>query len=328
MIAEVSAIVARGMGVRRAGRWLLRPAAFGVAEGVIGLAGPPDAGKTTLLATFATLRRPHVGALEVLGYDAGDPADLREIRARVGYLPSGGLDWAASMRVREFVSYAAFYKRMEKSATVSILARMELTEVAEWELGRLPADIRLRAGIAAACVHGPELLLLDEPLRDLDDRQAMELSTVMPSLARTVLLTAESPADLTGWCHRVFSLARGRLTELAYRRPYPVLSPPGGRSLSPVARRPHPRRARDRTVSPFSKAPPHGEGPPHAESRPYGQPSPYGEAASLGEAPSFDKVSPFAEAPSFGEARPPREAPPRRQAPPRGGWIMGACAGV
>ena len=88
VIAEHSAIVARGMGVRRGGRWLLRPVTFGVTEGVVGFAGPPGVGKSTLLATFATLRRHNSGVLHILGHDITNTADLRAARARIGYLPT------------------------------------------------------------------------------------------------------------------------------------------------------------------------------------------------------------------------------------------------
>lgn len=227
MIAEVSTIVARGMGVRRGGRWLLRPAAFGLPEGVIGLAGPPGVGKTTLLATFATLRRPHVGALEVLGYDTRNPADLRAVRGQIGYLPTdpGCRDWGANLRVQEFVAYAAYYKRVARSAVPPILERMGISDAAGMDLGMLPEDLRIRAGIAAACVHQPRLVLLDEPLLGLGERHANELIPLLRTLAPTVVVTAESPAELTGWCDRIFTLSRGRLTELLSPGTLPHASP-------------------------------------------------------------------------------------------------------
>src|ERR687887_1695782 len=104
MIVESSAIVARDMGVRRGGRWLLRPATFGIAEGVTGLAGPPGVSKSSLMATFATLRRPHTGALWILGYAAEDPANTRSIRTCIGYLPDN-FSWAESLTVGDFVAY-------------------------------------------------------------------------------------------------------------------------------------------------------------------------------------------------------------------------------
>ncbi|MCW2899656.1 MAG: transporter related protein [Streptosporangiaceae bacterium] len=228
MIADVSTIVARGMGVRRGGRWILRPGVFGVAGGVIGLAGPPGVGKTTLLATFATLRRPHVGALEVLGYDTGDPAELRRARAGLGYLPDD-YAWASGLRVSEFVAYAAYYKRRPTGPVESVLQRFELADVAGTELGMLPRDVRLRAGLAATCVHEPRLVLLDEPLSGLGDK-AMELWPVIRSLAATVVLTAPAADGLMGRCDRVFTLARGRLSEVRVE----ARRPPRRSSAAPV----------------------------------------------------------------------------------------------
>ncbi|WP_240489727.1 ATP-binding cassette domain-containing protein [Actinomadura atramentaria] len=192
--------------------------AFGVAEGVAGLAGQPGSGKTTLLATFATLRRPSTGALRILGHDSGNSAGVRAIRARVGYLP-GRIAFAANMTVGEFVGYAAYYKGMRASAARAALKRLDLADAGRAELSHLPPDVRLRAGLAATCVHEPELVLLDEPLAGLssgrpgDAAAAAELIPLIRSLAPTVVVTAESERLLTGWCDRVLTLARGRLTD-------------------------------------------------------------------------------------------------------------------
>ncbi|WP_235828484.1 ATP-binding cassette domain-containing protein [Actinomadura rubteroloni] len=192
--------------------------AFGVAEGVVGLAGQPGSGKTTLLATFATLRRPSTGALRILGHDAGNSAGLRAIRARVGYLPAR-ISFAANMTAGEFVGYAAYYKGMRAPAARAALKRLDLADAAGTELAHLPPDVRLRAGLAATCVHEPDLVLLDEPLAGLstgrpgDAAAARELIPLLRSLAPTVIVTAEAEDDLGGWCDRVLTLARGRLTD-------------------------------------------------------------------------------------------------------------------
>jgi ABC-type multidrug transport system ATPase subunit len=254
MIADVSTIVARGMGVHRRGRWLLRPADFGIAGGVIGLSGPPGVGKSTLLATFATLRRPYVGALDVLGYDTGNSADLRHLRARIGYLPTE-FRWADGLRVHDFVAYAAYYKHAPIPAVHSILERLDLGDVAAMKLGMLPADVRLRAGIAATCVHDPELVLLDEPLAGVNEQAADELVPLLRSLAPTVLITAPSAGHVVGWCDQVFALARGRLTELAIQ-PRPTVT--GGRGRHhPVSGHVGILAPRDRSLGLMVPAPGH-----------------------------------------------------------------------
>ncbi|MFS2293452.1 MAG: ATP-binding cassette domain-containing protein [Actinomadura sp.] len=205
---------------------------FGVPEGVVGLAGPPGAGKSTLLATFATLRRPDAGALHILGHDVAHAAGVRAARAGVGYLPAR-FSRAEHMTAREFVEYAAYYKRTSASAARSMVRRFDLAEAAGTELGLLPPDVRLRAGLAAACVHEPEVVLLDDPFGELcaaaepwptgaggPGRRALtaamaELVPVLRTLAPTVVVTADATETLTGWCDRLLTLARGRLTEHA-----------------------------------------------------------------------------------------------------------------
>jgi ABC-2 type transport system ATP-binding protein len=212
MIADFSTIVARDMGIRRGGRWILRPTTFGITSGVVGLAGPPCSGRSALLATLATMRRPSVGALELLGHDVTGPAGQRAVRTRLGLLPDR-FGWAAGVTVAEFVAYAAYFKATPRHAVDAILQRFELTDAAELEMDMLPADLRLRAGLAATCVHQPDLVFLDEPLSSIAEPERDELIGLLRGLAPAVVVTAPDPAELTGWCDRVFSIARARLIE-------------------------------------------------------------------------------------------------------------------
>ena len=212
MIADFSTIVARDMGIRRGGRWILRPTTFGITSGVVGLAGPPCSGRSALLETLATLRRPSTGGLELLGHDVTGPAGQRAVRPRLALLPDR-FGWAAGVTVREHVAYAAYFKAPPKDAVEAILERFELSDAAELEMDMLPADLRLRAGLAAICVHRPDLVFLDEPFRGVGEGERDELIGLVRGLASAVVVTATDPAELTAWCDRVFTIARGRLIE-------------------------------------------------------------------------------------------------------------------
>ncbi len=63
------------------------------------------------------------------------------------------------MTANEFVAYAAYYKRTSASAARSMLRRLDLADAAGTELALLPPEVRLRAGLAAACVHEPSVVL-------------------------------------------------------------------------------------------------------------------------------------------------------------------------
>jgi ABC-2 type transport system ATP-binding protein len=226
MIGDFSAIVARGLGIRRGRRWILRPTTFDVTHGVVGLAGPAGLGRSAVLETLATLRRPSAGDLEVLGHDVTRRAGRRAVRARIGLLPAR-FAWVSGLSTRDFVAYASYYKCTPRRAVDAILERFGLSDAAALEMDMLPQDLRLRAGLAATCVHEPELVFLDEPLTGIGDSEREELIPLLRGLAPTVVVTAADPAELTGWCDRGFSMVRGRLIE-SPRVPLPRARVPAG----------------------------------------------------------------------------------------------------
>ncbi|WP_395108985.1 ATP-binding cassette domain-containing protein [Actinomadura sp. SCN-SB] len=232
--------------------------AFGMAEGVIGVAGPPGAGKSTLLATFATLRRPHSGALRILGHDIGTARGLRAARARIGFLP-GRFQWARNMTTEELVTYAAYYKRVRAPAARDIMKRLDVADSSRTELGLLPPDVRLRAGLAAACVHDPELVVLDDPLDELyarrttaDEAALAELIPLIRSLAPTVVVSGAQPEHLAPWCREVHTLARGRLTRYPPRPAPPTALLPSAPRVTSARRTASASRATSAPRAPTS----------------------------------------------------------------------------
>ncbi|WP_460369362.1 ATP-binding cassette domain-containing protein [Actinocorallia lasiicapitis] len=200
---------------------------------MIGIAGPSGSGKSVLLATLATLRRPQTGTVELFGEPVESRKALRRARSRIGFLPSDAR-WSGGSTVHDFVSYAAYYQRQPGETVRQVLASLDLTDVASWQLGELSADLRVRAGLAAACVHSPDLAFLDEPLAGLAPHAVRELVPLLTTIAPTVIVTANDPADLA-WCDQTFTLNAGHLATPAHASAERLVPPAVHRTLPHAA---------------------------------------------------------------------------------------------
>lgn len=182
--------------------------------GVYGLLGPNGAGKTTLLDILSTLRRPVAGGLSLLGHNALRRDELPAIRALTGYLPQS-FGYMANFTVREFVAYGAWLKRLPgrdiPGATDAALGEVGLLDRANDRMGRLSGGMLRRAGIAAALVHRPPVLLLDEPTVGLDPQQRIDFRALLLRLGAhsTVLLSTHLVEDIATTCGYVFVLNEG-----------------------------------------------------------------------------------------------------------------------
>ena len=207
----------RGVDVDLAGRRVLTAVNFRVEKGEFaGLIGSNGAGKTTLLRMMLGLISPTRG--EVLW-----PTDAREQR-RVGYVPQRvHLDVDVPLRVRDFVALGVdghrFGARRRTRAiwdrVDEVLDAVELRALAERRFGALSGGEIQRVLIAHALVSRPELLLLDEPLSNLDPRAMQEivqlLARVRQSQHVAVVLSAHDINSLVGVMDRVIYIANAHV---------------------------------------------------------------------------------------------------------------------
>lgn len=173
---------------RRGRREVLHGLTFTADGGVLGLLGPNGAGKTTLLETIGTLLVPVSGSLTVLGSSVGTAGGRARLRRRLGFLPQR-FGYVPSFTVREFVEYVAWTKGLHRAAcragSQQALEAVALESRAEDRMGKLSGGLLRRAGIAAAMVARPELLVLDEPTVGLDPRQRTEFRALVRRIAAT-----------------------------------------------------------------------------------------------------------------------------------------------
>jgi ABC-2 type transport system ATP-binding protein len=185
---------------------------FALGPGVTGLLGPNGAGKTTLLHLLSGLLAPSAGTARIDGRPAfGNPSVYREIglvperEAVPGYLTGHG-----------FVRLNAELQGVPdaSAATDRAIATVDLTESAHRQLRTYSKGMRQRAKLAAALVHDPRILLLDEPFNGMDPRQRlhmMELLREMAGAGRVILFSSHILEEVERLAAAVLVVYAGRL---------------------------------------------------------------------------------------------------------------------
>ncbi len=214
--APIPAIVVRGVRRRYGSFEALAGVDITVPKGALcGLIGPNGAGKTTLLSILATLDEDFDGNVVIDGVDLQkDPALARR---RIGFVPDHTAIYDALTVVEylEFFAAAAGLDKNRRAPAVSqALAICGLEDLAERPAGGLSKGLTQRLCVARALLHGPRVLLLDEPASGLDPRARIELKELLKRLAKdgvTVLISSHILTELGDFCDHVIVLENGRV---------------------------------------------------------------------------------------------------------------------
>ena len=181
---------------------------------VVGFLGPNAAGKTTTMRMLTGTLQPDSGVVQFDGVPI--ETDLREAKRRVGYLPESNPLYD-EMLVVEYLEYVAEIRRLRGAdATRAVRDAVEQTAldaVFFRPIGECSKGYRQRIGLAAAILHRPEILILDEPTEGLDPNQRVEIRKLIGALGaeRTVLLSTHVMQEVEATCRRLLIIANGRL---------------------------------------------------------------------------------------------------------------------
>jgi ABC-2 type transport system ATP-binding protein len=181
------------------------------------LLGPNGSGKTTFIRLLAGFLSPSEGTLSVDGFDV--QAQAMQARQRIGYAPEPAPLYH-HMRVGEFLAFMARLRRVPTvqvhDAVRRVSEQLEITDKLDAPIPTLSRGYRQRVSLAQALVHGPRLLILDEPSNGLDPRQIIEMRKLIRSLAGryTVLMSSHILSEVAKTADRVGVLLGGQLRGL------------------------------------------------------------------------------------------------------------------
>ncbi len=181
---------------------------------VVGFLGPNAAGKTTTMRMLTGTLQPDSGVVHFDG--APIETDLREAKRRVGYLPEANPLYD-DMLVAEYLEYVAEIRRIRgpeaRRAVRDAVEETALGAVLFRPIGECSKGYRQRIGLAAAILHRPEILVLDEPTEGLDPNQRVEIRKLIGALGadRTVLLSTHVMQEVEATCQRLLIISNGRL---------------------------------------------------------------------------------------------------------------------
>jgi ABC-2 type transport system ATP-binding protein len=185
---------------------------FSVGPGITGLLGPNGAGKSTLLHMMAGFLRPSAGEVRVLGEPAWQRPDLYR---RVGIVLEREAVYGA-LTGYEFVLLNARLQGLDAphEATMKAIALVDLIGAKDRRTGGYSKGMKQRIKIAAAIVHDPEVLLLDEPFNGADPRQRLHMMEMLRQMAtdgRTVMFSSHILEEMERLGDNVLVIVAGRL---------------------------------------------------------------------------------------------------------------------
>ena len=186
---------------------------FEVSKGrVVGFLGPNGAGKSTTMKMITGIIQPDQGFIEVCGMQV--KGESLATKKKIGYLPEHNPLYL-DMYVREYLAMIASFHSMG-NADEKIQEAIEKTGLrmeSNKEIGQLSKGYRQRVGLAAAILHDPEVLILDEPTTGLDPNQILEIRSLIRQLGKekTILFSSHILQEVEAICDHVVIIHKGNI---------------------------------------------------------------------------------------------------------------------
>ncbi|MGB5821557.1 MAG: gliding motility-associated ABC transporter ATP-binding subunit GldA [Saonia sp.] len=189
----------------------LNDISFDIKKGeIVGFLGPNGAGKSTMMKILTTYSRADEGEAIVNSFDV--LTHKKNVQKSIGYLPEHNPLYL-DMYVKEYLGFSADVYKTEKERIATVIEQTGLTPEAHKKIGQLSKGYRQRVGLAAALLHDPDVLILDEPTTGLDPNQLLEIRKLIKEIGKekTILLSTHIMKEVEAVCDRVLIVNKGVL---------------------------------------------------------------------------------------------------------------------
>ena len=177
---------------------------------IIGFLGPNGAGKSTMMKILTGYISPTKGTVFVSGIDV--LKNTIAAKAKIGYLPEQNPLYQ-EMYVREYLQFQASIFKVSKETIATVVEDVGLLPEVHKKISQLSKGYQQRVGLAAALIHNPDVLILDEPTTGLDPNQLQEIRTLLKKLGKekTILFSTHIMQEVEAVCDRVIIIKKGEL---------------------------------------------------------------------------------------------------------------------
>ena len=177
---------------------------------IVGFLGPNGAGKSTLMKIITTYLTADEGQVEVCQENVEE--NPLNVRQKVGYLAEHNPLYL-EMYIKEDLGFIADLYGCSKERVSDMIELTGLSPEQHKKIGELSKGYRQRVGLAAALIHEPEVLILDEPTTGLDPNQLVEIRNLIKNSGKnkTVMLSTHIMQEVEKMCNRVIIINKGKI---------------------------------------------------------------------------------------------------------------------
>jgi ABC-2 type transport system ATP-binding protein len=181
---------------------------------IVGFLGPNGAGKSTLMKIITCYLEQDSGKVQVCDLDTIE--QNLKVKAKIGYLPENNPLYT-HMYIKEYLTFVGRIYKVENlnNRITEIIQQTGLTTEQNKKIDELSKGFKQRVGLAAALIHNPEILILDEPTTGLDPNQLLEIRNLIKEIGRdkTVLLSTHIMQEVDKMCNRVIIINKGKIVD-------------------------------------------------------------------------------------------------------------------